>query len=293
MKISYDALLRSLSILGILPENKGHMSKHHLLTQEEFSEYSLDKRTFEVIEACRRENMLEKEEMNILDWGCGRGNCVLWLREKGYNAYGVDMDTEPINNGIGLFETKGYDKSALSVLSPEGKADFSDGYFHLIISNQVLEHVSNIEAVATETHRITKNYGMGFHIFPASKRMIEGHLFMPFIHWLPKNKLRKYLIATCVLLNIEPHWPELDHMKLKEKTETYYQYSINSTFYRKPSVLRRKFRKASFHVSFVTIRNPRLTNHKIFGRLTNYKLSKALINFMLLNFFHVELMLEK
>ena len=269
------------------------MLKHKSLTLEEYASYSPNKRIPAYLEAYRKQNKLEKEEMNILDWGCGRGLDVLWLRDKGYNAYGVDIDSEPINNGIDLFKAKGHEESTLRHLSPDGKTDFPDGFFHVVISNQVFEHVSNIEAVATETHRITKNYGMGFHIFPASKRMIEGHLFMPFIHWLPKNKLRKYLIATCVLLNIEPHWPELDHMKLKEKTETYYQYSINSTFYRKPSVLRRKFRKASFHVSFVTIRNPRLTNHKTFSRLTNYKLSKALINFMLLKFFHVELMLKK
>ena len=268
------------------------MLKHKSLTLEEYASYSPNKRIPAYIEAYRKQNKLEKEEMNILDWGCGRGLDVLWLRDKGYNAYGVDIDSEPINNGIDLFKAKGHEESTLRHLSPDGKTDFPDGFFHVVISNQVFEHVSNIEAVANEARRITRDGGTGYHIFPASKRVIEGHMFMPFIHWLPKNKLRKYLIATFIVLKIKPH-SKLDDMKLKKKIDTYYHYSINSTFYRKPSALRRKFRKAGFHVSFVTVSNPRLTNHKIFGRLTNYRLSKYLINFMLLNFFHVELMLEK
>lgn len=269
------------------------MSKHKKLTQEEFADYSLEKKFPAYLEAHRTKNKLKKEEMNVLDWGCGRGADVLWLREHGYNAYGVDIDSEPISNGIELFKAKGYDASTLTQLSPEGKTGFPDGFFHVVISNQVFEHVSDIEAVAEEKRRITKERGTGYHIFPASKRLIEGHLFMPFVHWLPKNNLRKYLIGTWVFLNIEPHWPELENMKWKEKTDTYYHYSINHTFYRTPSDLRRKFRKHGFHVSFVTINNPRLTNHKLLGPFTKYKFSRTLINFILLNFFHVELSLEK
>ncbi|MGM0532140.1 MAG: class I SAM-dependent methyltransferase [Bacteroidota bacterium] len=269
------------------------MSKHKGLTLEEYAAYSPDKKIPAYLEAYRKKNQLEKEEMNILDWGCGRGLDVLWLRDKGYNAYGVDIDSEPISNGIDLFKAKGYEASTLRQSSPEGKTDFPDGFFHVVISNQVFEHVSDIEAVAEETRRVTREGGTGYHIFPSSKRIIEGHLFMPFIHWLPKNKLRKYLIAICVMLNIEPHWPELDDMKLREKTDAYFEYSINHTFYRKPSFLRRKFRKHGFHVSFETINNPRLTNHKLLGPLTKYRLSRSLINFVLLSSFHVELHLEK
>ncbi|UCC21301.1 MAG: methyltransferase domain-containing protein, partial [Promethearchaeota archaeon] len=37
--------------------------------------------------------------MKILDFGCGRGLFVLWLKEHGYNAYGIDIDPIPIKNG--------------------------------------------------------------------------------------------------------------------------------------------------------------------------------------------------
>ena len=269
------------------------MSKHETLTQEEFANYVPDKKIPAFLEAYRKKNHLKKEEMNILDWGCGRGADTLWLRDKGYNAYGVDIDSRPINNGMGLFQAKGYDESTLRQLSPEGKTDFPDDFFHVVISNQVFEHVSDIEAVAEETKRITRDGGTGYHIFPASKRMIEGHLFMPFIHWLPKNKWRKLLIAACVRLHIEPHWPELNNSSPEEKIDTYYQYSINCTFYRKPSDLKKIFRQAGLNVKFETINNPRLTNHKIFGPLLHYGWLRSMVNFMLLSFFHVELRLEK
>ena len=78
------------------------MSKHHVLTEQDFSEYTPSQRILRYIESYRRDRNLEAKEMNILDWGCGRGRTVLWLREQGYNAYGVDIDIEPIRNGIGL-----------------------------------------------------------------------------------------------------------------------------------------------------------------------------------------------
>ena len=106
------------------------MSKHNLLTQEELSTFQLDMTLINYIELYRNKYNLKKEEMNILDWGCGKGKSTLKLRERGYNTYGVDVDIEPIHNGINLFKEKGYDSSILQVLSVKGTTDFPDNYFH-------------------------------------------------------------------------------------------------------------------------------------------------------------------
>lgn len=234
------------------------MSKHSILTEEEFQKFTPNRRTLNYIEACRKKKGLKREEMNILDWGCGRGREVLWLRKEGYNAYGIDIDNEPINNGIGLFKVKGYEDSTLRLLSSDGKTDFPNDYFHFTFSNQVFEHICNIESVVLEIGRITIDGGIGFHVYPAHKYIVEGHLFMPFIHWLPKNMLRNYLIIIYVILGKEPHWQELNDIKFIEKVNIYYQYSINKTFYRKYSNVKRVFQKNGFHVSFETINNPKL-----------------------------------
>ena len=269
------------------------MSKNLILTEEEFSTFKPNKNTLNYIETYRKKNGLKRAEMNILDWGCGRGREVLWLRKEGYNAYGIDIDNGPISNGIGLFKAKGYEDSTLRLLSSDGKTDFPDDYFHFTFSNQVFEHVRNIESVAAEINRITMDEGMGFHVYPAHKYIIEGHLFMPFIHWLPKNMLRKSLITIYVILGKEPHWPELKDAKIKEKVNTYYQYSINKTFYRNYYNVKKVFQRNGFGVSFETINNPKLKNYKVLCRFTNYSLSKLMINYLLLNFRSVELLIRK
>jgi ubiquinone/menaquinone biosynthesis C-methylase UbiE len=267
------------------------MTKHDILTEEEFLKHSPNRRTVNYIEDYRQKNGLKKEGINILDWGCGRGRDVLWLREQGYNAYGIDIDNEPINNGIKLFTTKGYDHSTLRLLSSEGKTDFPNGYFHFTFSDQTFEHVRDIEMVAAEIGRITMDGGMGLHVYPAHKYIVEGHLYMPFIHWLPKNILRKYLIAIYVKLGKEPHWVEVNDRKFNEKVNAYYQYSINKTFYRKYSDVKQVFQNNGFYVSFETINNP-MRNESL-GRFSKYILSEHMKNYLFLNFTEIELLIKK
>jgi ubiquinone/menaquinone biosynthesis C-methylase UbiE len=270
------------------------VSKHNILTEQEFLEFKFKhKRTLQYIETYRKENNLLKKDMNILDWGCGRGRETLWLRENGYNAYGVDIDEKPINNGIALFKAYGYDPLVLSLITLNNKTKFPENYFHFTYSNQVFEHVSNIESVANEIRRITRNNGAGFHVFPAHKCIQEGHLFMPFVHWLPKNKLRKYFISFYVIFGKEPFWPALDKSNIKNKINTYYQYSINKTFYRKYSDLKSVFERWDFHVRSEIINSPHIKNHKYFGKLSNFKLIGDAIHYLLRNYKTIELFITK
>ena len=189
------------------------MPRNDSLTEEEFAAFTPNKRTIHCIETYREKTNLEKREMNVLDWGCGRGETTLWLKEQGYNVYGADIDVIPIRNGIGLFRSKGYDDSILSLITPDGKTDFPDSFFHFIFSCQVFEHISNLELVAAEMARVTMKDGVGFHIYPAHRRIIEGHLHMPIVHWLPKNNLRRLLIGIYVFFGLEPRWVKVNDSK--------------------------------------------------------------------------------
>jgi len=269
------------------------MSKHCVLTAEEFSQFTPRKRTIHYIELYRKQKNLNKNEMNILDWGCGRGRDVLWLRENGYNAYGIDVDMEPIQNGIGLFQEKGYNTSLLQLLSSSGKTDFPDEIFHFTFSNQVFEHISDIKSVVAEIARITKNGGMGFHVYPAHRYITEGHLMMPLIHWLPKNCLRKYLISAFVLLSRKSHWSELKEKNFQDKVDTYYEYSIHKTFYRNYPTVKRTFNNNGFDVRTETIDNPKVRNNKFVGVLIKFSLLKFVINYLLNTFKRVELLITK
>src|SRR5262245_20286526 len=101
-------------------------------------------------------DFIEKEStltpnIKILDYGCGNGEIVEAGLEQGLEIYGVDIytssDAERIVAGKGLLGNR-----ILKI--KDNKVDFSDGFFDLIVSNQVFEHVENIDAVLNEIFRI-------------------------------------------------------------------------------------------------------------------------------------------
>jgi ubiquinone/menaquinone biosynthesis C-methylase UbiE len=269
------------------------MTKHQPLTEAELAEFIPRQRIVDYIEGFRQQHKLDKAQMNILDWGCGRGGYTLWLREQGYNAYGVDIDAEPVSNGIDLFIKKGYDSTTLSLLDDTGKTIFPDAYFHFTFSNQVFEHVHNMTETAAEIARVTMPGGAGFHTYPAHKSLIEKHLHMPVVHWLPKNPARRYFISGCVLLGIEPHWPELNNIGLVEKARAYFQYSIDKTYYRKHSEIKKLFSHYGFDVDFETLNRGRVKDHAIIGKLVHKKVCRDIIDYLLLTFTVQDLFLRK
>jgi SAM-dependent methyltransferase len=269
------------------------MSKHDILTEKEFSEYVPNKRVLYYLTDYSKTSGLKNSEINVLDWGCGRGKDVLWLREEGYNAFGVDIDPEPIQNGMNLFYMKGYNESVLNLIDHTAKTQFPDSFFHFIFSNQVFEHISDLELVATEFRRITAKGGVGYHVYPAHRYITERHLCMPFVHWLPKNRLRKYLIFAYVGLGQEPNWNELSDYNIVRKTETYFKYSVNKTYYRKYYNVKRLFEDKSFKVTFETINHPILKQYRLVYWLANTNLCRSLVNHLLLTFKMVELLVGK
>jgi len=269
------------------------MSKHDVLTEEEFARFSPNERTLGFIETCREALGIAKSEFRILDWGCGRGRHVLWLREQGYDAHGVDIDELPVRNGIPLFEQRGQPATCLKLLTPEGRSDFPDGSFHFTYSHSVLEHVADLPTVATEIGRLTATGGMGYHCYPARWYVVEGHLLMPCIHWLPKNLLRRTAIRGYVLLGREPRWHQLAGMSQVDKAATYYDYSIRKTYYRSYAEVREDFRQGAIETRCVSISHPRVVGHPVLKPLMRTRAGRSAIALLMRTFKFVELLIEK
>ncbi len=262
-----------------------------ILTEEEFSAYVPYQGIIHQLETYLEERNLRREEVNILDWGCGRGTDVLWLRKQGYiNTFGVDICQDYIKLSSDFTQKKELDNSILSLIDSDCRTTFPDNFFHFTFSNQVFEHVENIEQLASELSRITKTGGVGYHVFPGHKYITEGHLYMPFIHWLPKNRLRKYLMYGYVLFGIEPKWQIENYAK---KVDTYFNYSINKTYYRKYSDIRKIFLNRGFDVNFVTINHPKVQKNRFISKFANFYLTKPLVNYLLLTFKVQELFIKK
>lgn len=245
------------------------------------------------IESYCKVHDLKPEGMNILDWGCGRGREVLWLRERGYNARGVDIDALIIENGMDLFKKKGHGESTLRLIQADGKTDFPDGIFHLIYSNQVFEHIQDLESVAAEMYRITAKKGWGFHIYPARLYWIEPHFRMPLVHWLPKNKLREWAIRSYVRIGREPHWKELEGRSARDKAAVYIDYSMTKTAYRSYRSVKRTLVDAGFKVQSDNTNNRKLRNHPLIGPLLRVRMLKRLATAFLVTFWFPEVLVKK
>ena len=264
------------------------MSKHDVLTIEELEVFKPTTKTIHFIDNFLKFSKKSKKDIKILDWGCSRGLEVFWLKRNGYESvYGVDIDMEPIKNGLILADELDMNGNILSQLIDGEKTKFPDNYFDIVFSNQVLEHVKDIDKVAAEIYRITKPKGVGCHIFPGFLYPNEGHLHMPFVHWLPKNFSRYSLIILYVFLRREPFWPELKDQSIMQRAKVYYSYSINKTYYRSPWELNNIFKNVLFNIDHVN-----LGDFKIFdnGEKSYFR---GIKQFFINIFFEDELFLQK
>ncbi len=144
------------------------MTKHDVLTEQEMANFVFNPRILKQLERCRKKLNLEKDQMNILDWGCGRGRAVVWLREQGYKTFGVDIDPEPVENCRNLLSSRGVNPDSLIYLIQNNTAkEFPDKHFHFIFSYGVFEHIKDLVQVAAEFKRIMAPEAIGAHFFPA------------------------------------------------------------------------------------------------------------------------------
>ncbi len=268
------------------------LTKHDILTKDEMLQFTLNNRIFRYIEYSRGEMNLDKSGMNLLDWGCGRGRSVSFLREQGYNACGVDIDPEPVNNCRKLLSTRGLDAESIISLMENGvEKQFPDSFFHLSFSEGVFEHVKNLEQVAENLKRVTATGGVGIHLFPAHKHFVEIHLMMPFLHWLPKNKLRKFYIYFFLLLGKDPKWKELEGKSKWEQAQDYYEYMIYKTYYRKLSIVTDIFKRNKFKVDIIPLADFGLDNHPLLKKMVKFKPLHPFFNWVMRNFGQVGLLI--
>jgi 2-polyprenyl-3-methyl-5-hydroxy-6-metoxy-1,4-benzoquinol methylase len=88
----------SRHVLGLRAHESDLMSNNDILTTAEFDAEPPHPEIISRIEACRLRFAVPKRAFRILDWGCGRGKLVLWLRELGHDAVGADIDDRPFAN---------------------------------------------------------------------------------------------------------------------------------------------------------------------------------------------------
>ena len=137
--------------------------------------------------------------IRVLDAGCGRGVLIAYLHNSlaslrpdlRFEIYGFDISWGTAQTNEGKVQAVGGLQDAapgpdwterITFLSPSSSWPYPDGFFHAIVSNQVLEHVADHGAFFAELRRTLAPGGFSAHLFPLKNYIYEGHLFVPFAH---------------------------------------------------------------------------------------------------------------
>jgi SAM-dependent methyltransferase len=168
--------------------------------------------------------------IRVLDVGCGRGDTVAWLLAHGWDAYGVDIRSDYLRRGQSYLREIGTDPSRLRALEEDLTYPFADSCFDIVLSDQVIEHVRDLDGFAREVARVSIPGGIGLHIFPAKWRPIEVHMMTPFAHWLPNGTARRLAVASALRLGLAA--PYFTDFPLGDRVQIFTRFSETETFYR-------------------------------------------------------------
>lgn len=177
--------------------------------------------------------------LRVLDVGCGRGDLVYRLRSAGAKAFGVEVEAKYVESGRILQNLYPDDTPILGLIDKDGRFPFPDCYFDYVVSFQVLEHVADLNALASEVARVLRPGGSTVNVFPAKFRPIEPHYHLPFVHWLPKGAFRR--TAVGVLLRMGFGRQILKEFDVRSKIVCICDYAERETFYRSPSAAAKPF----------------------------------------------------
>jgi SAM-dependent methyltransferase len=129
----------------------------------------------------------------VLDYGCGAGQTIQLLRTAGIDAWGCDV----------FYEGGDYSAQITAELQPfirritAATIPYEDRRFDIVLSNQVFEHVPDMDEALREIARVLKPGGTALNVFPDRGVWREGHCGIPFLHWFPRgSKMRVYYAAS-------------------------------------------------------------------------------------------------
>lgn len=179
--------------------------------------------THRIVQAHRSGVDLTTPGKRVLDFGCGDGQGVQALLEAGADAYGVDVSPEAIAEAELIVPGR--------CLVGENHFPWPDAHFDFVVSNQVIEHVVDLDEAMAEVARVMKPGGVFLSVHPAKWQPVEMHIFVPFAHWLPPGQLRQRWLAFCFARG----WGESNGATAEQQDA----YLRDHTFYRSRAEIRR------------------------------------------------------
>ena len=270
-----------------------HETHHEVLTEKDIDDYQPNLQILSQLEQFVTQSGKERGEIKVLDFGCGRGELCAFLRRRGFNTFGIDIDLKGIEVARHFLRSTGGDADTMGIIGDNGVTEFPDGFFDFVISDQVIEHVENIELTAAECARLTRTGGGGIHSYPANLSPVEPHIFVPCVHWLPKNSMRRYWIFVCLFFKKETPWQHLKSLSRMELARYYANFLREQTFYRSSSTTRAVFIDHGFSCKQIVVEHPKINAHPLLGKAVKIPGVSKLLNRVLSKFYQSDLALVK
>lgn len=156
----------------------------------------------------------------ILEIGSGTGGLGVALSLSGTKIFGI----EPSTFGVTASVERAKRYPGTSAYFCVGKAEylpFRSGFFDLVISIAVLEHVGDIRETIREMYRVLKPNGKIYHEIPNYLFPMEPHYKILWIPFIPKSLGRIY----AKLRGKNPEF--LDHLNYTTPSKVNYYFSSN------------------------------------------------------------------
>lgn len=132
----------------------------------------------------------------ILDIGSGAGSFVCYLRQKGFQAYGIEINKFESDFSVQRLEELGINKNSFPIFT-HGSAlslPYPDETFDIITFWDVLEHIQDYQLALKEAKRVLKPSGKIFILAPnyCAFRQ-EAHYHVPWFPFMTRKIARTYL----------------------------------------------------------------------------------------------------
>lgn len=139
-----------------------YYQKNHLRIQRSPLNFAVRRYMRYVARTCMLGESVKPRGWKVLDVGCGVGTLVGEMARMGHEAVGIDVNEAAIRNSVA--------RAHCHLVADSGKLDYPDGYFDLVVSREVLEHIdaSQIDRCIDEWDRVGR--GRMVHIIAVTER---------------------------------------------------------------------------------------------------------------------------
>jgi 2-polyprenyl-3-methyl-5-hydroxy-6-metoxy-1,4-benzoquinol methylase len=129
----------------------------------------------------------------VLDLGAGSGGASVALAAEGAEVVGIERDQEGL--GLRLARLRAAERAVrVGYLRADARRlPLASESFDMVFCNQVVEHVPGYEVLLAEAHRVLKPGGICFVSTGNRLWIIEGHSFLPFANWMPRQMAGFYV----------------------------------------------------------------------------------------------------